>query len=98
MSRDWCSVSPHGLCLAVHLIPNARKTEIVGIQGDALKIRLQAPAVEGKANEALVRFLADILGVSKNAVEITHGHTARRKLIAVKGTLELPAVKAALLP
>lgn len=98
MSRDWCSASAHGIRLAVHIIPNAKKTEVTGIQDDALKIRLQAPALEGKANEALIRFLADALGVPKSAVHITHGHTARRKLVEVEAALAPVDAKTVLLP
>ncbi len=70
----------------VKVAPRASKSEIVGIEGDALKVRLKAPPVEGKANEALVKFLADALGVSRSAVEIVSGHTSRKKVVRIKGT------------
>lgn len=97
MSRGWCSVSPHGIRLAVQIIPNAKKSEVVGVLEDALKIRLQAPPIEGKANEALIRFIADILGVPKNAVQLVHGHTARRKLLEVACSLSVGEAMMALL-
>ena len=69
---------------------------MIGVQDDVLKIKLHAQPIEGKANEALVRFLADMLDVPKSAVTITHGHTGRRKTIeiaAVGMTAESAAAK-----
>jgi len=57
----------------------------VGLHGDALKIRLMAPPVEGKANRALQEFLAGRLGVSRSAVEILSGHASRQKRVRVSG-------------
>ncbi len=83
MSKAWCSVMQGGVRLAVQITPNARKSEVVGLQDDVLKIRLKAQPVDGKANEALVRYIADMLSVPKSAVSITHGHTTKRKIIEV---------------
>ncbi len=69
----------------VRVVPRANKSEIVGVEGAALKIRLKAPPVEGKANEALVKFLAERLAVSKSQIEILSGHTARTKVVRVRG-------------
>jgi uncharacterized protein (TIGR00251 family) len=97
MRRDWCSALPNGLRLSVQIMPNAKKTEIIGILEDALKIRLHAPALEGKANEALIRFLADVLHLPKSAISITHGHTNKRKLIEIASAkMSVDAVKAIL--
>jgi uncharacterized protein (TIGR00251 family) len=71
--------------LTVHVVPRASKNEVVGIHGDALRIRLQAPPVEGAANAALVAFLAETLGVPQRQVEILSGHASRRKRVAVSG-------------
>lgn len=84
MSRAWCSALPGGIRLAVRITPNAKKTEVIGVLDDALKLKLQAQPIDGKANEALVKFLAGALSVPKSAVLITHGQTAKRKLIEVK--------------
>jgi uncharacterized protein (TIGR00251 family) len=65
--------------------PRAARDGVVGIQGDAVKVRLTAPPVEGKANQALVRFLAKQLGVPRNAVELTAGAGSRRKTVQVAG-------------
>jgi hypothetical protein len=83
--------------IAVQVQPGAKKTEAVGLHGDALKLKLQAPPIEGRANEALVRYLADTLGVPRSAVEITHGHTNRRKVVEVKVEGLAPEAVAALL-
>lgn len=90
MSRAWCSQLPGGAVrLAVQIQANARKTEVVGVLDDALKIKLAAQPVEGKANEALVKWLAATLGVSRSSVTLTHGQTNKRKLLEVAGvTLE----------
>lgn len=74
-----------GVTFAVQVIPRASKNEITGIHSDALKVRLTAPPIEGKANEALVAFLAERLGVRKSQVEIVAGATSRRKMIRVTG-------------
>jgi uncharacterized protein (TIGR00251 family) len=76
-----------GVTFAVRVVPRASRNEIVGIHGDALKVRLTAPPVEGRANEALVAFLAQRLGVRKSQVEIVAGTTSRRKMIRVTGLL-----------
>ena len=81
-----------GVTFAVRVVPRASKDEIVGIHGDALKIRVTAPPVEGRANEALIAFLAKRLGVRKSQVEIVAGATSRRKMIRVIG-LSLQGVK-----
>ena len=89
MSRSWCSPLPDGVRLAVQIQPNAKKTEVVGVLDDALKIKLAAQPIEGKANEALVKWLAGALGVSRSAVTLTHGQTNKKKLLEVAGvTLE----------
>ncbi|KQV53757.1 MULTISPECIES: DUF167 domain-containing protein [unclassified Duganella] len=89
MSRSWYSPLPGGVRLAVQIQPNAKKTEVVGVLEDVLKIKLAAPPIEGKANEALVKWLAGALGVSRSAVTLTHGQTNKKKLLEVTGvTLE----------
>lgn len=84
MSRPWCSAMADGVRIAVQITPNARKTEVVGETGDALRIKLQAPPVDGKANEALIRYLAERLAVPKSSVSIAHGLTGRKKLLEVR--------------
>lgn len=74
-----------GCVFAVHVLPDSGRDGVVGLYGPALRVRLKAPAVEGKANRALQRFLADSLGVPTEAVEILSGHTSRHKVVRVSG-------------
>ncbi|HZR03319.1 MAG TPA: DUF167 domain-containing protein [Burkholderiales bacterium] len=86
----WCRFD-HArtvLWIEVHLQPNARKTEIVGLHGDALKIRVSAPAVEQRANEMLVAFLAERLHVPLSHVHIVRGQKSRAKLVQVSEAAE----------
>jgi len=76
---------PGGVTLAVRVTPRAGRNEIVGAQGEALKVKLAAPPVEGAANAALCEFLADRLGVRKSAVTIIAGRTSRHKVARVEG-------------
>ena len=99
MSRAWCTALAGGVRLAVQITPNAKKTEVIGVLDDALKLKLQAQPIEGKANDALVKFLAAALAVPKSAVTITHGQTNKRKLIEVSSPALTPErVEALLLP
>ena len=99
MKRPWCSALPGGVRLAVQITPNAKKTEVVGVLDGSLKLKLQAQPIEGKANEALVRYLAGALAVPKSAVTVTHGHTSKKKLIeVVGGSLTPETVERLLLP
>jgi len=83
--------------VAVHVQPRASRSEIIGQHGAALKVRLQAPPVDGAANEALVRLLAESLGVPHRAVRVVAGTTSRSKTVEVDGTTE-DAVRALALP
>jgi hypothetical protein len=74
--------------LHVHIIPNARIDKVVGEHRGAIKIKLRAPAVEGKANSALISFLADELNISQRAIVLEHGHKSRDKLIRIGGLTE----------
>jgi len=74
-----------GVRFAIRVQPRASKNEVAGIYGTALKIRLQAPPVDGAANDALVSFLADLLGVSRRSVRIISGDSSRNKTVEVDG-------------
>ncbi|MDR2189262.1 MAG: DUF167 domain-containing protein [Azonexus sp.] len=83
---DWYRVSSDGaMTLTLHIQPGARQTECVGMHGDALKIRLAAPPVDGKANAALLAFIAEQLGCPRAAVVLKSGHASRRKVLVVSG-------------
>jgi uncharacterized protein (TIGR00251 family) len=71
--------------VALHVVPRARATEVVGMHGDAVKIRLAAPPVDGAANAELIRFVAHRLGVPAARVTIVAGAAGRRKMLAVEG-------------
>ncbi|KPK82504.1 MAG: hypothetical protein AMS25_02200 [Gemmatimonas sp. SM23_52] len=73
---------------AVRVQPRAARTELVGVHGDALKIRVMAPPVEGAANAELIAFLAERLGVPKSAVQVRRGARGRDKLVEVEGISE----------
>ena len=76
-----------GYVLTLHIQPNAKKSEIIGIHGDALKVRLQAPPVDGKANEALCVFFAEIFAVKRQSVVLLSGESSRQKRILIKKSL-----------
>jgi uncharacterized protein (TIGR00251 family) len=69
----------------VHVQPRSKRTEIVGVHGTALKVRLHSPPVDGAANEELISFLAERLGVSRRAVRIVSGQSSRAKTVEVEG-------------
>jgi uncharacterized protein (TIGR00251 family) len=71
--------------MAVRVQPRASKTEIAGVMDGALKVRLQAPALEDRANEALCEFLAQLLKTPKSAVRILSGHRSRSKRVEIHG-------------
>jgi hypothetical protein len=71
--------------LTVHAQPGARRNAIVGVHGDALKIAIAAQPVDGKANDAIVAFLAESFDVPRRAVSVVSGQTARRKTFAIEG-------------
>jgi uncharacterized protein len=75
----------NSLILSVYVQPRASKTQICGIQGDELKIRLTSPPVDGAANKLCREFIADLFGVSKSSVEIISGETSRHKRLRIIG-------------
>ena len=83
MSALWLRQGDRQTTLTLHIQPGAKKTEVAGEHGDALKIRLAAPPVDGKANAALIAFVADRLGLAKSAVSLKSGRTSRRKVLEV---------------
>lgn len=91
---DWLRSDGDGVILNLHIQPGAKKTEIVGLYGDALKIRLAAPPVDGKANAALVAFIAAKVGAGRTAVEVISGQTSRAKRVRVAGIAPTDVLKA----
>jgi len=80
----WRRIGADGaITLTIHAQPGAKRTEVAGVHGDALKVRIASPPVEGKANEALLAFLADAFGVPRRNVRLLRGDAARRKTVSV---------------
>jgi uncharacterized protein (TIGR00251 family) len=89
MNPAWLKREPSGsYLLSLHVQPGAKKTGVVGLHGDALKIRLAAPPAEGKANECLIGFLAELLDVPRSQVALVSGATSRQKRLRVTGVSE----------
>lgn len=74
-----------GCTFRVHVVPKSHDDAIAGMYGDALRVRLRAPPVEGRANEALRSFLAEELGIPVENLEILSGRASRRKLVRASG-------------
>lgn len=75
--------------ISIHVQPGASQAEIVGLHGEALKVRIRARAVEGAANEALLNFIAHALGVPRREVKIVRGEKSRRKVLEVQLPVEV---------
>ena len=80
---NWYQVSRDGVAIHVHAQPGASRTEVVGLHGDCVKLRLASPPVDGKANACLIEFLAQRLGVQRSQVTIRRGLNSRRKTVFV---------------
>lgn len=86
MTTTWLREGVDGsLTLTLHIQPGAKKTGFAGLHGDAMKIRLAAPPVDGKANAALCAFLADFCKVPKSAVSLISGEASRAKRVRIEG-------------
>lgn len=83
MTTPWRREDGDDLVLDVHVQPGAKRTGIAGVHGDAIRIRLAAPPIDGRANEALLRFLADAFGVPLRSVAIERGETSRQKRVRI---------------
>ena len=83
--------------LELKTIPNAPRTAVAGWLGEVLKIKVHAPALEGRANDALLEFLAETLGLPRRAVTLVRGDKSRHKVVRIDG-LALATAKARLVP
>ena len=85
MKRDFIITdASRGAAITVKIVPKANRTELVGIDDDGtVKIRLMSPPIAGQANEELVGFLAEVLGIDARGIEIVAGHDGRKKLISL---------------
>jgi uncharacterized protein (TIGR00251 family) len=87
---SWRREDGAALVLHLHVQPGAKRTEVAGLHGDAVKLRLAAPPVDGKANAELKRFLADAFGVAARDVAIVRGETSRRKTVRIESPAKRP--------
>ncbi len=85
-----CVWQGRDLLLRVHVQPRAGRDAIVGWHGDALKVRIQAPPVDGRANGHLVRFLAGVFDVPRARIEVLSGQTGRKKRVRIQSPGRLP--------
>jgi hypothetical protein len=83
---NWYRRNADVITLTLHVQPGAKRSEINGLYGDALKVRLAAPPIEGRANEALLKYVAQLFGVSLRQVELKQGMQSRRKIVAITGS------------
>jgi uncharacterized protein len=79
------SQTEEGVVFAIRVQPRSSKCELAGLQGDALKIRITEPPVEGRANEACIRFLASLFNVKKNRIVIEAGQKSKNKRVSITG-------------
>lgn len=87
---DWYRRDGENITLTLHVQPGAKRSEIAGLHGDALKIRLAAPPIEGRANDALLKFIADLFAVPLRNAELKQGRQSRHKVVAVTGSKVKP--------
>lgn len=87
---EWYRRSGEVLTLTLHVQPGAKRTDVAGLHGEALKIRLAAPPVEGRANEALLKFIAESFDVPLRQVELKQGGQSRHKVVAITGSKVAP--------
>jgi uncharacterized protein len=80
---SWYQIGRDGVTIQIQAQPGAKRTEVAGLYGDCLKLRLASPPVDGKANECLIEFLAERLGVKRAQIKITRGLSSRRKSVFV---------------
>ncbi len=81
---DWYRRNGDTLTLTLHVQPGAKRSEVAGLHGDALKIRLAAPPIEGRANEALLKFIAQLFKVPARQTELLQGAQSRHKVVAIR--------------
>ena len=83
---EWYRSTGTNIILTLHVQPGAKQTSVAGLHGDALKIRLAAPPIEGRANEALLKFIAEFFRVTLREVELKQGGQSRHKRVEVRGS------------
>lgn len=82
----WYRRNGDVITLTLHVQPGAKRSELAGLHGEALKLRLAAPPIEGRANEALLKFVAELFSVPLRQVELRQGGQSRHKVVAITGS------------
>lgn len=84
----WLKSTNEGVIISIHLTPRAKRDAIEGWHGDALKVKIKAPPVDGKANGYLLKFIAKQLEIPNSSATLIKGETSREKLVLIKGLTE----------
>lgn len=87
---NWYRIQSDKFELKIYLQPGAKRNEVIGIIHDELKIKLNAPAIEGRANQALIKFLAKILNIPQSHIQIKSGEKSRHKCVLIQHSLIKP--------
>jgi uncharacterized protein (TIGR00251 family) len=98
MTPIWLNQTPNGITLNLHCQPGAKQTKIVGLHDGCLKISLQAPALENKANELLLAWLSKQLKVPQKQIQFISGQNSRKKRVEVWGPMSVEQIILALKP
>ena len=98
MTPIWLKQTPSGITLSLHCQPGAKQTKVLGLHDDCLKIALQAPPLENKANALLVAWLSKQLKVPQKQIQFISGHNSRRKRIEIQGDISTEQIIQALMP
>lgn len=88
---EWYRVTGEVITLTLHVQPGAKRSEITGLHGDALKLKLAAPPIEGRANEALLKLISGLFDVPLRQIELKQGGQSRHKVVAITGSSVDPA-------
>ncbi len=83
---EWYRCAGDVVMLTLHVQPGAKRSEITGLHGEALKLRLAAPPIDGRANEALIKYIAGLFEVPQRQVELKQGGQSRHKVLAIIGS------------
>jgi uncharacterized protein len=98
MTPNWLKQTPSGITLSLHCQPGAKQTKVLGLHDDCLKIALQAPPLENKANALLVAWLSKQLKVPQKQIQFISGQNNRRKRIEIQGDISTEQIIQALMP
>ena len=83
--KNFIKLEGNKIFLKVHINPNSKKDEILGVYNDSLRVKISSPPVDGKANKAIIKFFSKFLNIPKSKIKIEKGDKSRDKLIAIEG-------------